>query len=402
MGFQRVVKPIFYVDMMSYLHQIGRSEFFTYDRNEVSQGTVADLLYFNTSSLNVWTGLENNNAGTFLHYKHPYFIDNDSIGYIEHQGQLFPRFDIDFVAMLNHNMEGLQLYGGCKDLDDQGYTFGASASGTAFNYDKSCNWSYGGTDAYQDHNGFSLATWDNPFRAQSIKRFFLYCSPLEYNSDQQVIGHRYLGAYAIGKSWTPPHNPNLNMTINRAFDGIKSKKTTGGHTYSDINYLGNPDWTGHNAWELWDYMFDARDIPPDTTPVDTTTQTMIIEDHKLNMGRLGRRSWKFTFDFVSEGDVFGALEQTNILPFDWGDIYPEGTETFTALGIDHPLLQEDNFFSRVWIPTLGGTIPMIVALDDTSNNPDNYAIVTIKENSFKVTPKAPNLYSFSMTLEETW
>ena len=69
---------------------------------------------------------------------------------------------------------------------------------------------------------------------------------------------------------------------------------------------------------------------------------------------------------------------------------------------DNPLLFDDNFISRVWIPTLGGTIPMIVQLDDTNKNPDNFAIVTIKQNSFNVTPKAPNLYTFSMTLEETW
>jgi hypothetical protein len=119
-----------------------------------------------------------------------------------------------------------------------------------------------------------------------------------------------------------------------------------------------------------------------------------------------RKESQLTFDFVSETDVFGALEQSNILPFDGSSTFPESTEDFTTMGYDtiwdNPLLFDDNFISRVWIPTLGGTIPMIVQLDDTNKNPDNFAIVTIKQNSFKVTPKAPNLYTFSMTLEETW
>jgi hypothetical protein len=168
------------------------------------------------------------------------------------------------------------------------------------------------------------------------------------------------------------------MTITNTFDGIKSSKTRGGHTISDITYLGNPDWSGHNAWELWE-----------------------AEETKLNLGRLGRRSWKLTFDLVSESDVFGALEQSNILPFISTDAYPDGSgNTFT--GYDNPLLEDTNFINSVWIPTLGGTIPMLVQLDDSHNRPDNFAIVTIKQNSLNVTPKAPNLYTFSMTLEETW
>jgi len=389
MGYQRVVKPIFYVDMMSYLHAIGHSQYFNnaFDVS-IEQGSVTDLLYGNTSSL-----VKNRITGPnhFVTYSSEAW-ENDHI--VEN---CFPSFKLDFCALLNHNFEGGRFYVGFKNADNSGeVNFGGNT--LPFDYDKSLNISFGG-NSLQEFNGFSIGVTQQTFNFHEYGRIYCYGGP---RTNDEPYGDRYLGSLMIGKTWTPPHNPNLSMTVSKTFDGIRKTKTKGGHTISNINYLGNPDWTGHNAWELWDYMFDARDIPPDTTPVDTTTQTMIIEDHKLNMGRLGRRSWKFTFDFVSEGDVFGALEQTNILPFDWGDIYPEGTETFTALGIDHPLLQEDNFFSRVWIPTLGGTIPMIVALDDTSNNPDNYAIVTIKENSFKVTPKAPNLYSFSMTLEETW
>jgi hypothetical protein len=190
------------------------------------------------------------------------------------------------------------------------------------------------------------------------------------------------------------------MTVSRTFDGIKSSKTKGGHTISNIDHLGNPDWAGHNAWELWKYPTDPKVKNPNINP-NNTQQNAFIEDPKLNLGRLGRRSWKLTFDLVSESDVFGALEQSNILPFTSTDTYPDDSGN-TFSGYDNPLLEDSNFINSVWIPTLGGTIPMIMQIDDSHTRPDNYALVTIKQNSFNVTPKAPNLYTFSMTLEETW
>jgi len=367
MGYQRVVKPRFFVDMMSYLHAIGHSEYFdryegehsdTLTPKQIHEGNKTDLLYCNPQSLLRFTLPDDGTADTIFNYKDYVNINK------------FPNIPIDCLVVLNHNLQGVKCGGGFYTVDTSVMGFGGSDDYVNFG-------------EYIDYNGFSIRLKSTTnWTGSDSERAYLY-----FHADAANTGERYMGTYFFGKTYTPPHNPNLSMTVSRTFDGIKSSKTKGGHTISNIDHLGNPDWAGHNAWELW----------------DTNTQ-----EKNLNLGRLGRRSWKLTFDFVSETDVFGALEQSNILPFDGTSTFPENPSSldFTSMGYgtiwDNPLLFDDNFISRVWIHTLGGTIPMIVQLDDTNKNPDNFAIVTIKQNSFNVTPKAPNLYTFSMTLEETW
>tara|TARA_Y100001963_G_scaffold82855_1_gene114835 strand:- start:218 stop:1372 length:1155 start_codon:yes stop_codon:yes gene_type:complete len=384
MGYQRVVKPRFYVDMMSYLHAIGHSKYFDRYEDEhadtptdrkIHEGNKTDLLYSNPQSLLKFTLAQSQTYTTF--------------NYQDFNGEkLFPNIPIDCVVMLNHNLANTKCSGGIASEDGDIAGFGIGT-----NY---LNW-----DRYIAHNGFSIrilsgnATW-----IKDAKRAYLYFHGVENN-----LGERYIGSYFFGKTYSPPHNPNLSMTVSRTFDGIKQSKTRGGHTINNIDHIGNPDWAGHNAWELWDYPEDPAITPPNETPNDSQ-QPMLIEDSKLNLGRLGRRSWKLTFDLVNETDIFGPLEQSNILPFGPDSTFPETNFTFAQQGYgmvwDNPLNLMENFISRVWIPTLGGTIPMLIQLDDTNKNPDNFAIVTIKQNSFNVTPKAPNLYNYSMVLEETW
>jgi hypothetical protein len=385
MGFQRVIKPKFYVDMMSYLHATGHSEYFnrheaehsdTPTTKQIHEGNKTDLLYSNPQSLLKFTLPDDGSADTLFNYK-------DFVG-----GKVFPNIPIDCLVILNHNLQGVECGGGFYTPDTNVMGFGADSDYVNF-------------ESVITHNGFSIRLKDSThFTGSNSVRGYLY-----FHDNQANIGQRYMGSYFFGKTYSPPHSPNLSMTVSRTFDGIKSSKTKGGHTISNIDHLGNPDWSGHNAWELWDYPSDPAATPPSETP-DATQQPMLIEDKNKNLGRLGRRSWKLTFDLVSEQDVFGALEQSNILPFTPDNTFPESASSFTGMGYgniwDNPLLFDDNFISRVWIPTLGGTIPMLIQLDDTNKNPDNFAIVTIKQNSFNVTPKAPNLYSYSMTLEETW
>jgi len=396
MGYQRVVKPKFYIDIMSYLHSTGHSEYFDNAKGTaIEEGSIADLLYGNTSSL-----LRNTmgNGGSFATYSSEAWESNKVAE------NCFPTFNVDFVALLNHNFEGGEFYVGFKNADDTG-EISLGSSSLPFDYDKSINIEYQGGDVdLQEFNGFSIGVTESTLQAKEKGRMFIYCSPDDTwdNGNGFSLGDRYCGSVMVGKTYSPPHSPNLSMTVSRSFDGIKSSKTKGGHTISNIDHLGNPDWAGHNAWELWKYPTDPKVKNPNINP-DDTQQNAFIQDPKLNLGRLGRRSWKLTFDLVSEQDIFGAWELTNQNPLLDVSNYPDGTgSTFGMKGYDNPFLEEDNFISSVWTKTLGGTIPMIMQIDDSHTFPDNYALVTIKQNSFSVTPKAPNLYSYSMTLEETW
>ena len=66
------------------------------------------------------------------------------------------------------------------------------------------------------------------------------------------------------------------------------------------------------------------------------------------------------------------------------------------------LLSDDNFFSQVWHPTLGGTLPFIFQPDSSNSNPDQFAICKFVDGSLKTTQTAHNVYDISLRIEEVW
>ena len=344
-NYQRVSRPRFFVDIMSYLHAIGYSKpFEIHNSDNLLAGSKTDLLYSNTQN-KIEFEYESGSKTPFN------FIDSNK----------FPsKIPIDCVVALNHNFKGLKL----NFNANEGTTEQWSINNPILN----------GEEIIEFNGCTIMKNTNDNFITQDTTNLYL-----NVESDSTESGTFYCGSFFFGKTYTPPHNPNLSMTMNNTFDGIKKTKTKGGHTISNVDFIGNPLWSEHNAWELW-----------------------IEEDRKQNMGRLGRKSWNLNFDFISETDMFGFLEQSNTNPFSPTETVPQEERDGTFGSYDNPFLEADNFISRVWIPTLGGSIPMIMQVDDTNNNPDQFTIVTIKQNTFSVRPKAPNLYSVAMTLEETW
>ncbi len=352
MGYQELKKPKFYIDMMSYLHAVGKTEYFKnqelYDTDlnaHTYSGTFEDLLYLNPISI-----IKTFNAGTvdpFVEFK----SDKD-----------FPTIPVDFIGLLNHNLSNQTTF-----VQSNNSVLGASP----YVFDKNIN--FGNASLTIEHNGFSLATftYTHILSPASIKITSMRTADDTAN---------YIGSFLMGCTWSPPHNPQLKASILRKFDGIKSKKTQAGHTRSDMNYIGNPLWAGRNPFEQWNY--EDNFVPDDTN--------MIIEDSKTNLGNTGRRSWKLTWDSVSDTDLFAELEQSN------------NALDIVDSNIDNPFLQSNTFISRVWTPTLGGSLPFMLQIDDSNNNPDQFVIARFKKHSLTLTSKAPNLYSFSVDIEETW
>ena len=105
---------------------------------------------------------------------------------------------------------------------------------------------------------------------------------------------------------------------------------------------------------------------------------------------------------MDDGNLFGSNQMLSVdtltneiigITFDDDDLDADGNFNFN-------LLTDDNFFSQVWQKTLGGSLPMIMQIDNTNNSPDQFAIVKIKENSLKAKQSAFNVYDISLTLEE--
>ena len=370
MGYQQVKKPRFFIDMMTYLHAIGNEKYFI--RNDVEHsdwasieqihyGEKLDLLYCNPTSIIKFSEDQPNFGGDTL------FNYRDHVG-----GETFPVLPIDCLVCLNHNLEGMRMGGG------------SHLEWTFFEGDELINWKN-----TIEYNGFSIRLKSTPvYTSADTERLYCYFD----HRGEGNVGQRYMGSYFYGKTWSPPHNPNLSMKLTRDFDGIKSTKTKLGYTTTDVDYLGSPLWSGHNPFELWKYYpYDPIQKYLNENP-DETQQQMFVEDRKANLGRLGRRRWNLTWDLVSESDLFNSLELSNL-----NNIF-DGSGDYT--GMDNPFQEEESFISRVWTPTLGGNLKFLLQLDDQNNNPDQFVIAKFRKDSLSITPKAPSLYTFSIDIEE--
>ena len=374
MSYQQLKKPKFYIDMMSFFHAVGHTDYFKSVSGQLGtgpdgfthtlKGVTEDLLYLNPINLLTHNMLNTNDL--FVKYSH-----NDwSAGGTAH---LFPKFDIDFYALLNHNFGKIQINVGYKDFYGASIYFGSDLN---FDYDMSINNNY---DVPFDFNGFSLGKLENRLMVDHIGEFFIEMKMEGVDVNTNIL-QRYLGSFMLGHIWSPPHNPHLKATIRRKFDGIKSKKTQAGYTRSDISYIGSELWAGRNPFEQWNY---EDGFEPDIL-------NMIIEDEKANSGQRGRRSWKLTWDNINDTDMFGELEQSNNIL------------NIVDTNINNPFLENDTFISKVWTPTLGGSLPFMFQIDDSNMNPDQFVIARFKKHSLKLTSKAPNLYSFSVDIEEIY
>ena len=118
----------------------------------------------------------------------------------------------------------------------------------------------------------------------------------------------------------------------------------------------------------------------------------------------------------SEGYYHTVPIPSDATDYDDGDLAGGNGGQISTWGRWYNLLDDDNFFSQVWQKTLGGTIPFIFQPDAPvlnttteppqyeggNNNPDQFAICRIANNSLKATQTAFNVYDISLKIEEVW
>ena len=350
---KQVKTPRFYVDMPTFLHATGQLGW--------DNGTGgANLLYMNPSNPYLTEVVEAEEETPF------------SIG---DSADNTPKtsFPVNFCALLNHNLGSntnkFQLYGK--------HGLRAETTDVIFNpVNEILNSNHEGDLIDPTYNGttiFDFTSDDEYWRSFSIY----------YNNFNIIdVGTHQLGSFVVGKYWDAPNSPDLSLTMSRRFDGIKKQKTIGGKTLANIYYDGPTEWTMNGPDGTYKY-------PPfelDTTGTDFNQRV------KSGLGRKGLRSWKLTFSYIPDGDMWMENEVSNTLTSD--DVTPNNN-------IPNPMLSDDSF-NFVWNCTLGGTLPFIFQPDnsDTGTNPDRFAICNFRGNSLSVQQVAYNTYKLSITIDE--
>ena len=195
MGYQQVKKPKFYVDMLSYLHATGNRKYLQNSSGvNLASGEYEDVLYGNPVSI-VSRNIINSSGGALMYMSSPEWEANKIAK------NCFPTFYTDFVAILNHNFGGLEVYVGHQNQNaTTEISFGSLE--TPFNADKSVNINKS-EDDYQTYNGFSLGVLETPFKFENRGRIFMYNSSDTNNAN---MGSRYFGSFMMGNTWTPPQS----------------------------------------------------------------------------------------------------------------------------------------------------------------------------------------------------
>ncbi len=372
---KQVKTPRFYVDIPTFLHATGQLGW------DSGVGG-ADLLYMNPSN--------------------PYLQDTNSntIFAIGNLANNTPKtsFPINFCALLNHNLASdAQRYNiigkASLYLDNSGQPdFGEGFSGDSYTNRKNVlNWD--GTDGINaQYNGTTIWTFSDANGMDKYWRNFDVHFPDGFDD----YTHQ-LGSFVVGKYWDAPNSPDLNLTMSRRFEGIKRQKTIGGKTLANIYYDGPTEWTMNSKNP--DYGGSATyKYPPfelDTTAKVDSEGYRFDYRAKSGLGRKGLRSWKLTFSYISEDDMWMDNEVSSKVTSDSID---DG-EVPTGGSDPNPMLSDDSF-NFVWNCTLGGTLPFIFTDDKDSNAPDRYAICTFRGNSLSVKQVAFNTYSLSVTIDE--
>ena len=245
------------------------------------------------------------------------------------------------------------------DLDKTDSINGASSVGTAYGI---------------ANNGYSIITGDLLNE--------LYDSSNNSQSDRYSTFILTVVLGEIGESYPPTDfnigsigfgnyidlvAPDLNLIKSISYEGVKRQRSLSGADYTNINYLGAPDWLNGQPW------------------------TLSNEDSsKARVGKNGRRSWNIKFSYLSNDDLFYDISQSNIA----------GTTGFNTDGIENNFTAGSEI-QLLWDLTLGGSLPFIFCPDKDATDPE-FCVARFKDSVLKAEQVAYQTWNLSITVEECW
>jgi hypothetical protein len=203
-----------------------------------------------------------------------------------------------------------------------------------------------------DYNGWSLFNCTGFSGSSGDFRLSFYNSE---NPEWDVK----LGSVGLGKEYTMPHSPDLNLKLSYEYDGVKTIQTKGGSTLSNASYTKPADWGSAGAWQLGTNISNLRS---------------------------GRRVWDLSFSYLSDSDIMPNLGVQN---------YEDDAED---------ILDGTDFFSQVWNRTMGGHLPFIFQPDGANADPkaDGFAICRFDMKSLTYNLVANNVYNVKLKIRECW
>ncbi len=191
------------------------------------------------------------------------------------------------------------------------------------------------------------------------------------------------GCITFGHFYDLPYSADLDLTMDLEFDGYDSIQTLGGSTITNVRYNGSPFW------------FDLD---------DNKVEPFSIGDSNGLVKRIGRRNWSLKFSYMSDKNLFASNFMFNdyletSTNYDSNDLASDENNNPNS-AFEHNLLNDNSFTSI--IQKIGNGQRFLFQPDNTNNNPDQFAICILDQDSLSIKQVAFNVYDISLKIREVW
>lgn len=361
-GYNRVATPRAYVDLISYNLAHGWSAF---SNITVLQDDGSTAVTFDAGTKESMFDLRPSNYAQIAHDTQAFYIQYDT------EFATDTLAESNFLAILGHNFEDAGVHFRLQH-DDSALTgnpgafpspqAGASNSDITRtgNHTKVVNAAASGTANWIEaaSNGWTLITWDDNNTDNQYYGLYLAKNPASFstNFDEDVqIGSIMLGSYV-----DLPSAPDLNVQTSVDYDGTTLQSSSGGNTFANSQYFGQPSWAATPAW---------------LNGVTAGRETYSFEK------RYGRMSHSMNYSFVTDSDLFAA-NQHHGTPSNWFD--------------------SSDLHSQFYNKILGQHNPFLFSLDKDSTTEGDYGLFRLANGGLSANQVAYRTWNTSLNIVETW
>ena len=360
MAYQNVSTPRFYIDQFSYLlasNQVDNSYYDGHTGIDKNVFSYPGLIGLNPTSQFILT-----DAGYFSFDIPTNFNTATPIGN-----------KTAYIAVLGHNLEtiGMRVFTEWHDGDG---TKPSITENEIVNL-------HGTEDYYPSFDGYTFYKFTTEPSSSETSRFLR----LIFHKDGAWAGLS-LSSLSWGFVYEMPVAPDLSLSLEHDYSGIKKTTSMSGASFSNANWIKPPKWGDLEAWQL---------AYKETYSYGTVYEVY----HKHPRPYSGRRIWDLSFSYISDDD----LEPENYTGTLTDAQHSQGTV---------------NWFEDVLHYTMGGHLPFIFqpnkdatySATDTSESGTldlleeipEFAICRFDMNSFSREQVAPGVYNIKIKVKESW
>ena len=361
MGYNRTTTPRAYVDLVSYHLANG---FRTLDNINIKQDDNSTAVTFNAGSKADMFDMKPANFAQIARANQKFYIQFD-FGDFEGSESTDPTSDAlsetNFLAILNHNLHSSNALFKLEVDDDSNMNSPQILSDSG-NHTKIINATQETTsanDTFIDpaNNGWTLIRWTT----DTDNRFLRITFKSNAGSTEDFSADIIIGSIMFGK-YIDFQSPNVNIDTQIMYDGTDLIQSTGGATFANSKYFGEPTWNNTLPWNL--------------------SITSNQNTYAFNR-RHGRVKHSMNFDYVTDTNLFSPnWFADHDTPADW---YDSGTI-------------HSSFYNKI----IGQHLPFLFTLDSTSTTTGDYGLYRLVENGFSARQVAPRIWNTNLDIIESW